>query len=369
MRELQQKYATSHITIVGALNLLERDGVIDKRQGSGCYVRRPLEAPAASDSKLIAFVTPDETELMIRLYSGIEQVCHAAGYNLLIANSRHDYDVEHRRVLELIAAGCQGIIMEPVARTRQQMRQDYLNSEASDLPIIVVDIAFPEQHRTQILFDNYQAGYDMTDLLIAQGHRRIAFMQVAGQCTGEGGCPRVMHRSNYDRYQGYRDALANARLVARDEDRWALSDHWPARELVEAVLPCLFRWRDMPQGDRPTAVIAIEDLSAVYAIQVARQLGIDVPGQLAFVGFDDLQIGRSTHPAFPTGVPDFRAAGRLAAQLVLRQIHGNPTLEPSTYVLPVPVIVREDLMDADLLNSSSALFGSPPAPNNGGGEF
>lgn len=361
MRDLQVRYDTSHITVVGALNLLQRDGLIDKRQGSGCYIRRDVQAQEAAEIKFIAFVTPDESELMVRLYNGLEQASHEQGFNLLMANSRHDYEIERQRIRELVASGCQAIIIEPVARTRDQMQSDYLNEEFTDIPIIVVDIAYPNQRRTQILFDNYQAGYDMTELLIRRGHHRIAFMDVTGDAGQADGIPLVMHRSNYDRYQGYRDALDNAGLRRFDGDRWPMPGRWPTREFAEAVMAQLIKWRNGAEEDRPTAIMALEDQTAVITMQLAQKIGIGVPDGLCITGFDDLDIGRAAHPAFPTTASDFRSAGKMAAQLALRQIRGHISRDPSTYVLPAPVIERENMMDVSALGYESALLTTSPA--------
>lgn len=259
VRELEQQYVTSRSTIVHALSILEQQGWMERRQGSGCFV---IERPSTEEgisSKLIAYVANfAESELMLHVYDGIEQVCRKHGFQVLVTNSQSDYDLEQAHLERIIAAGCQAAVIVPVTRRQSQMRTDYLLTAYPAFPIVLVDIAYPEQRRTQVVFNNYQAGYDMTELLLKEGHRRIAFMDVdQPQDT-------FLHFSTRERYRGYREALRNAAVPFQAEDRWIVSDRLPILDVAEAVLPFLLS-RFVSQ-ERPTALIAMDDVTAVHTI-------------------------------------------------------------------------------------------------------
>lgn len=329
VRELERRYDASRATIVHALSLLEQQGWIEKRHGSGCYVKQPERSATTPPQNLIGFVARNtNTEVILRVYAGIERVARVHHLHVLVASSDDSYDFEHEQIARLIRAGCNAIILFPVTRTERQLREDYLKKEFLDFPIVLVDIAYPEQKRPQVVFDNYLLGYEMTEMLLHEGHRRIAFMDI------EAGEEQFMHYSTRERYRGYLDALHHAGVPVYSEDHWVIRGRLPGEDMFEEVVPFLQEWKR--SEERPTGVIAIEDFCAMRTIEAARSLGIGVPEQLTVVGFDNLTIARSFHPPFPTSDPDFRRAGEIAARLAIRQVRGSLT-EPVIYMLLVPI--------------------------------
>jgi DNA-binding LacI/PurR family transcriptional regulator len=142
-----------------------------------------------------------------------------------------------------------------------------------------------------------------------------------------------------ERNRGYLDALRFARKSCRPEDRWSVPD---LGLLSEEVRTWLTAWRAQPE--RPTALIAVEDRVAIQIIQQAQELGIRVPEELCVTGFDNLAVGRSFSPPFPTTEPDFRRAGEIATRLAIQQMRGE-RMEPSIYMLPVPIRRRRAAHD------------------------
>lgn len=329
VRELEHRYNASRATIVHALSLLEQQGWVEKRHGSGCYVRQPEASPAVLPRNLIGFIARNtNTEVILRVYAGIERVARTHNLHVLVASSDDSYELEREQIARLIRAGCRAVVLFPVTRTERQLREDYLKEEFLDFPIVLVDIAYPEQKRPQVVFDNYLLGYEMTEMLLHEGHRRIAFMDM------EAGEEQLMHYSTRERYRGYLDALHHAGIPVHSEDRWIIRGRTPGEDMFEEVMPFLHEWKR--QESRPTAVIAIEDFCAMRTIEAARTLGIRVPEELTVVGFDNLTIARGFSPPFPTSDPDFRRAGEIAGRLAIQQIRGNLT-EPLIYMLPVAI--------------------------------
>jgi DNA-binding LacI/PurR family transcriptional regulator len=101
----------------------------------------------------------------------------------------------------------------------------------------------------------------------------------------------------------------------------------------------------LAQQPRPTAVLCISDVIASEVIQAARRLGLDVPGDLSVVGFDDAPLASRVTPALTTIRQDVAAKGHAAMAALLEQI-GASTAERdrrpvSRVVLPVELVVRE----------------------------
>lgn len=341
VRELREKYQTSGTSMVNALSLLEEQGLIEKRHGVGCYIAEHacLKRSAVVSPKMMGYLGPfTASELALAIYEGLERVAGAHGYHLLTMGSRNNYESERQQLQHMVELGCEAIVITPAPRTRRQLQTDYLKSEFAEIPIVLVDIAHSEQKRSQVIFDNYRAGVDMTRLLIREGHRRIAFIDMDSPERD------LMYKSTRDRHSGYLSALADAGLVAHPEDLWTIR-HTPTDTegpplskfpdgMMAELAPFLFSWQGL--SEKPSAVIALEDTTAALTITLAQQLGVNVPGDLRVVGFDDTLLGRTCSVPFTTTKPDFVRAGELAAELAIQQVRGE-LREPVTYILPVPI--------------------------------
>lgn len=253
------------------------------------------------------------------------------GYGVVLTSTEFSYEEEQFQVRRLIDAGCEGIVLYPVVRTKEQARKDYLNTEHVNFPIVLVDLGLPTHRRSQVLFDNYRAGFDMTQFLLKRGHRRIAFMDYR---TDEAD---FVHRSVIDRYRGHTAAMLAAGGAARPEDRWVLREQMQ-EDATSTVVRLLTEWAE--QIERPTALIALEDHRAALTVSIAQELGIRVPDDLEVVGFDDLPIGRIIRPHITTTHPDFVRAGEIAVDVLVQHIRKDLDT-PSVYILPVPIKPRE----------------------------
>ncbi len=91
----------------------------------------------------------------------------------------------------------------------------------------------------------------------------------------------------------------------------------------------------MQQRTPPSALIAVEDVTAVCAVQAARALGLDVPDQLLVCGFDGSSAADLIDPPIPSTRPDFAAAGALAVRIALS---ASPSDRAAiTHTLPEPL--------------------------------
>lgn len=332
VRTLEQQYGVSRNTILQALSLLEQQGYLQRKHGAGTFITGQSPSPRETAS-LIGFVGPNVyAELMLRVYEGVERVARLQQMHVVVGSTSNDYDLERWQIARMIALGCKAIVLFPCTRTERQLRRDYLKSEFLDTPIVLVDTAYPEQERPQVVFDNYHAGYEMTRLLLHEGHQRIAFMDFSRHEDD------WMHYSTRERYRGYVDALKAAGIKPLPEDRWVIWDkHFAVDDLRPEIHDFLERWQQAQQ--KPTAIIAIEDAIAVQTILAAQELGIHIPDQLCVAGFDNLPVARMFRPAFPTTTPDFQRAGEIAAEIAVRLLRGE-RLPSLVYMLPAPICRR-----------------------------
>ena len=326
IRDLAQRFGVAQTSLVQSLGILEQEGRIERRHGVGCFVGDKVKSPVRTANEFLGcIVAASESDVVLRIFDGVEKIGHRHGMNIIMANSDFDYETERRHFQRLVDVGCGAIVIYPVPRTKAQLNSDYLN-ERLDIPVVLVDMAYPAQKCPQVVFDNFQAGCDMTDLLLEQGHRRILFMQIENKRHP------IYYFSNHERLRGHREVMREAGLPVSliDLDMSVEFDDRAARASKEI--------RELLAGsDRPTAIIGSDDRWAIIAIRVAQSMGLKVPEELSVVGFDSMLEAASFAPAFPTTRPDFRRAGQVAARLAL-QIYRGEAVREMMVVQPVPIV-------------------------------
>lgn len=334
MRALEAEYGASVATIAHAVGQLLAQGLVRKGRGGRAFVaeRDVARAGAAGQAIGLAFPEAARPDLHMRILAGVERAARRLGWQVMVAHGQdYGYEREEETVARLVASGCRAIVLNPSQRTESELQHDYLNRMFTDIPIVLVDMGLPQHRRSQVVFDNFGAGYDMTRLLLSEGHTRIAFMAAFG---GEN---RMFWPSNHDRYLGYVAALTEAGVAAEPSWLWHIRTRENAAPLIEQCAGLLHRWA--ADRDRCTAVIALEDQLAICLAIEAREEGIAVPGDLVVTGFDNTADQCPVRPYFYTTVPDFTLAGEKAVELATRELRGEIGV-PLCYMLPVPVVRR-----------------------------
>ena len=190
-------------------------------------------------------------------------------------------------------------------------------AEAS-VPFVAVDPHTGPGGPATVSVENVSGARSATEYLISLGHRRIAHLR-----------GRTDLESAHQRERGYRDAL-EAEGIAFDEALVADGGYRAASATAgaEALLDL---------DDRPTAVFAANDLSAIEMIRVATERGIRVPDELSVVGFDDIPEASSHNPQLTTVRQPLAEMGAAAVGIVLGMLRGGDTEQLQ---LPAELIVR-----------------------------
>jgi DNA-binding LacI/PurR family transcriptional regulator len=176
------------------------------------------------------------------------------------------------------------------------------------------------QPGTTIGCDNFLGGYDAVQHLIGLGRREIAFIGDASSHAPE----------FHDRYRGACEAqrINNIEIVdARQVD--AITNEQSGYDAANALLDSKVKF---------DAIFAASDLIAIGAIRALNDRQIDVPHDVAVVGFDDIPAASLAHPPLTTVQQDYRRAGEVLVDALLRQIRNQ---EAEGKALPAKLIVRK----------------------------
>jgi len=214
---------------------------------------------------------------------------------------------------------------------------DYLHRRR--LPLVYVD-QDPADDIPSVNVDDRGGARAAARHLLDLGHRRIGLLlsSVHGPYglldPGRIDPDEIEGHSSRQRLLGWLDELGPAGvdpIVVQQDGTGLEQARWGARLLLD-------------RPDRPTAVLCFSDAVAYGALQVAAELGIDVPGQLSVVGFDDNPLAAQVRPALTTVRQDIAAKGRAAAAALTATIERARTgaAAPAEHVvLPTELVIRE----------------------------
>ena len=201
---------------------------------------------------------------------------------------------------------------------------DYV--ERLDIPLILVDFRIPGRRVSTVMIDNRKGVRLAIEHLAERGHTRIAFV---------GGDPG--HPSISERFHGYRETLEELRLPF-DENLVVTSEVALRVEDGFHALRTIFE-----REGKPTAVFAANDAMAIGCIQYAKHAGLQIPRDLAVVGFDDVESTLHVDPRLTTVRVFKEEMGALAVRRLVEAVKSKSRNIVDTYV-PVELIVRESTM-------------------------
>jgi len=265
-------------------------------------------------------LTEIETPLFLQALPHMELIGRNAGYNLLLCIARNTDD-EREAINLLLEKQADGIIFFSSSEIRDDGH--ILELHRVGLPTILINRANPHDEFSQIHWDQVEGVSAAVQYLHGLGHRRIAHL--LGPAN---------RRSTVERLEGYRRGLAACGLAYDDAllgpgDFTTAADQWQA-----ATLKLLER----PQ--RPTAIIASDDIVAGIVLKTVQNRGLRVPQDLSVLGIDDQPFCQYLNPALTTLQLPTTAAGKLAMEIMLRCL-ADPCTVPEPHTLPCPLVERD----------------------------
>ena len=247
---------------------------------------------------------------------GIQDGLRHAGYSISIAYSNRDQAIATDAIHTFYSHQVDGII---ILNSWLHIFNDPILS-LQDRPFVFINRVFSDRIQNCVGPGDRQGARLATQHLVDLGHRRIGYIN---------GREDWIEAQN--RLAGYRDVLTEHGLPL-DE---ALIRHgnWGVDSGYEAAQELLVL------EDRPTAIFAANDMMALGAIYAIQKAGLEIPADIAVVGYDDRDFAAWIRPALTTiRMPSYEM-GQAAARLLLEQIN-KEKLEDATQVTG-KLIIRE----------------------------
>ncbi|MFR9780698.1 LacI family DNA-binding transcriptional regulator [Micromonospora sp. MS34] len=275
----------------------------------------------AGQSRTVAIVVLDVANpFFTDVVRGAEQVVEEAGAMLVVCNSGEDSARERRHLELLEEQRVRGVLITPVGHGRQPNLE---RLHQRGIPVVLVDRGSGRASRCSVSVDDVMGGRLAMEHLLDRGHRHLAYV----------GGPFAIQQVA-DRHAGAESALAErgsgaALRVASTTSLTVAAGRRAAEELLS-----------LPVRQRPSAVFCANDLIALGVLQEVTARGLQVPDDLAIVGYDDIEFaGAAAVPLSSVRQPR-EQLGRTAAQLLLEEAEGGEAHRHRHVVFQPELVVR-----------------------------
>ncbi|MBX2969263.1 MAG: LacI family DNA-binding transcriptional regulator [Cyclobacteriaceae bacterium] len=279
-----------------------------------------------SKTNTIGVIIPEIVHFFFStVISGIEDVAYSAGYNVILAQSNESQTREISDIKALFNSRVDGMLMSV---SRETTNFDHIESMlAKGVPIVFFDRVYDTSQASKIIVDDFTGAKEATLHLIDQGCKRIAHIE---------GPPNL--EISKQRLEGYKEALKennmpfNKELVATCPSGTIEEGKKATEKLLSLKNP-------------PDAIFATNDPAAMGAMQAIKAKGLNMPADVALVGFSNWFFSSLMDPPLSSvDQPGFEM-GQEAAKLLIRQIEkqekDDEDITPETKILKTRLIIRE----------------------------
>lgn len=227
---------------------------------------------------------------LYKLLSGyIEKIHYTVMFNIIDAESENNFSfpnmISERKVDGIIVLG--------------QFSKEYLSRLLEfKIPTVFLDFYYDRFVVDSVNTDNFFAAYEITNMLIERGHRKIAYV---GNLN--------VSSSIQDRYLGYYKSILEYRLPVRSD--WLISDRTDDSKWIDIVLP----------DEMPTAFVCSCDKTARKLINTLQEKGYEVPGDCSVVGFNDSCHAVNCEPHITTVRINIEEMAEMAVKIITKKIN------------------------------------------------
>jgi len=267
-------------------------------------------------SKTIAVIVPYLYDSFFATCAhAISSVAKQHGYSVILTTSDEEHETEQRQTNLMVRRRIDGMVIIPAPGDDKYLRSEMY----SRVHIVTLDRPLADPRFDSVLVNNSAGTKMAVEHLIGHGHRRIGFLGVG----------RELYTMKA-RYAGYRQAMMRAGLTAEPYMECRTPE-----EAVEQVRAAVGR------SEPVTALFAGNNLMTRYLLHALNVLHVQVPGQVATAGFDDLDVADVLQPTLTVVRQPVYQIGEAAANLLFQRILRQEF--PSTgrrVVLPLELVVR-----------------------------
>lgn len=285
-----------------------RERVLRKARELGYLPNRVARSLVTQRTQVIGVVVPDlSRSFFTEVVTGIDEAASAAGYHLLLCNTREDPSREDSEIQTLIGSQVDGLIIASAHAPSEN--EVWRELRRTGVPFVLVDRFFRDTHF--VGGDDEQIGFIATKHLIQQGYERIAHIRGPNVMTAIGrlkGYTQALHRHNMRVRRAYI-------VEAQYHDETGGSE-------------AAYKLLSLP--DSPDAIFAASDPIAIGALESLQQRGLRIPEDFGLIGVGNVRYGQYLSVPLSTVDQQRQEIGKKAGAMLVDLITGraNPRALP-----------------------------------------
>ncbi len=274
----------------------------------------------SSKSGAIGLIVPDIVNpFFATVVRGAEVVARRAGYRVFLCNSESDLDLERQYVEDMVSHRVEGLMIAPVG---DRSTVSLTPLARRNFPFVLIDRSVAGLSCDLVQGDSVGAAEQLMNHLISVGHRNIAVIIEPDDVS----TARERMKGCLDAFRTNGRKLSPSLVVRTTADRVG---GYRAMQQILGFHP------------RPSAIFAVNNMTALGAMQAIHERALVVPRDIALVCFDDVEHLAVLSPFLTVMSQPTEMFGTLATQLLLDRIEGEPGRPPRSVVLRAELLVRE----------------------------
>lgn len=262
----------------------------------------PNKAPellSNAKSRTIGVLVPSLTNhVFSEVIRGIEMITEKNGYQTMLAHYGYSQEIEEERIANLLAYHVDGLILSESQHSARTLKM----IETSDIPVIEIMDLNANPILKSVGFDNEQAGYAMTNLMLERGCKQIVYLGA-----------RLDERTKL-RLMGYNRSMKDNQLTPANVMTDKSSSFSLGAELLYKALDVY------PSLD---GLFCTNDDLAIGAVFECQRLGIKVPQDISIAGFHGHDVGQTMEPKLASVITPRLEIGQEAAKQLLESIRDD----------------------------------------------
>jgi DNA-binding LacI/PurR family transcriptional regulator len=321
IRVLSRQLAINMHTIRSAYQLLQMDGLVQTRQGSGTQVLeldpgRLVELAGRTRTYTIGVILPALSDPFYHTFlEGVEEVINQEQLMLFVCNAHEDPAGYLRYFVQLLARNVDGIIIASYG-----LPESLGKPSGSSLPVVNID--WPGSTGPAVNIDLEDAGYQAVRHLLSHGHRRIGQISYTGKSANV-----LVAEAGYSRALNERGIEVDESLVIRVPGFDMHSGESAAHQLMALSEP-------------PTAIFTVADMLSLGVLKALRKAGWQIPEQMALASLGDIPLADLVVPGLTTASLPARRLGVQAMRMLQDLIEGRQ-LATQQIIMPVELVIRQ----------------------------
>jgi LacI family transcriptional regulator len=268
-------------------------------------------------TEAIGLLLPDLFgEFFSEVIRGADQTAQQYRHHLMVSSS-HNSRGEIEAAVRMMRGRVDGLLIMSPHIDAKTLRENF----PPHLPVVLLNSRVEDADYDSLNIDNYGGAVAMVRHLLQHGHRRIAVIKGIEENLDAG-----------ERLRGYRQALATAGEEVREEyelpGNFSEASGYDAARQILSLTP------------RPTAIFACNDATAIGALSALREAGVQVPGEMALAGFDDIPVGAYLTPSLTTVRVGIHEVGVLAVEILLQALRERSTHQRQHRIISTTLAIR-----------------------------